>query len=108
VEYKPLEEKDLYGLKISKRALKNLSPAEIRDLVEVFQAFSRTKMGYLKAKELFYAFRALGFNLSEEMCARFIESETSDSEFKFEFFKFLIKTRLCKLNLNPIFVELSI
>ncbi len=41
VEYKPLEEKDIYGLKISKRALKNLSPAEIRDLCEVFQTFSR-------------------------------------------------------------------
>ena len=45
VEYKPLEEKDLYGMKISKRALKNLSPAEIRDLVEVFQTFDRSHSG---------------------------------------------------------------
>ena len=47
VDYKPLEEKDLYGMKISKRALKNLSPAEIRDLTEIFQTFDRTQPGYL-------------------------------------------------------------
>jgi hypothetical protein len=41
VEFKPLEEKDLFGLKISKRALKHLTPGEIRDLHEVFSTFDR-------------------------------------------------------------------
>lgn len=45
VEFKPLEEKDLYGMKISKRALKHLTPSEIRDLVEVFQTFDRDDTG---------------------------------------------------------------
>lgn len=45
VEYKPLEEKDLFGLKISTRALKNLAPSEIRDLYEVFQTFDRNENG---------------------------------------------------------------
>jgi Ca2+-binding EF-hand superfamily protein len=45
VEYKPLEEKDLYGLKISKRALKHLTPSEIRDLHEVFSTFDRDEQG---------------------------------------------------------------
>ena len=33
-------------MKISKRALKHLSPSEIRDLCEVFQTFDRDETGY--------------------------------------------------------------
>ncbi|CAF0713489.1 unnamed protein product [Brachionus calyciflorus] len=76
VEYKPLEEKDLYGLKISKRAIKNLSPAEIRDLVEVFQTFDRNSKGNLNSSELFFALKVLGFNISEAICEEYIQSET--------------------------------
>ena len=82
VEYKPLEEKDLFGMKVSKRALKNLSPAEIRDLCEVFQAFSRDSPGFLRPSELYYASRALGFNITEEVCEKFIENETNESQEK--------------------------
>lgn len=78
VEYKPLEEKDLFGLKISTRALKNLSPSEVRDLYEVFTTFDRNETGQLKSKELFLALRALGFNITEKVCADYIESEGSE------------------------------
>jgi Ca2+-binding EF-hand superfamily protein len=75
IEYKPLEEKDLFGLKVSKRALKYLSPAEIRDLYDVFSTFDRKTTGYLKAKELYYALRVLGFTSSETICQELIESD---------------------------------
>ena len=82
VEYKPLEEKDLYGMKISLRALKNLSPAEIRDLTEVFQTFDRNETGVLKATELCYAMRSLGFNATPESCEQYIRIENEDSSNK--------------------------
>lgn len=45
VEYHPLDDRDLFGLKISFRVLKHLSPTEIRDLLEVFQEFDRDGKG---------------------------------------------------------------
>ncbi|RNA14347.1 caltractin-like [Brachionus plicatilis] len=82
VEYKPLEEKDLFGLKISKRAIKNLSPAEIRDLVEVFQTFDRESKGHLNSQELFLSLKVLGFSISEPICEEYIQSETEGSSIK--------------------------
>ena len=78
VEYKPLEEKDLFGLKISTRALRNLSPSEIRDLFEVFQTFDRNETGRLRSRELFLSLKALGFNITEKLCQDYIESEGTD------------------------------
>ena len=34
----PVDERELFGIKVSTRALKNLSPAEIKDLRVVFEA----------------------------------------------------------------------
>lgn len=85
VEYKPLEEKDLFGLKVSKRALKYLSPAEIRDLYDVFSTFDRRSTGYLKAKDLYYALRVLGFTSSESICQELIESDGDPEKYKYIF-----------------------
>jgi len=77
-----LEEKDLFGMKISKRALKHLTPGEIRDLAEVFQAFDKDDTGLLKARELFFALKALGFNASEKVCNDYVQTVTENSETK--------------------------
>jgi hypothetical protein len=82
VEYKPLEEKYLYGFHIPINVLKNLSTSEIRDLVDVFQTFDRTKAGYLYPDELYYAMRALGFNVTIENCENHIQNETHDLNIK--------------------------
>ena len=82
VEYKPLEDKDLYGMKISKRALKHLTPGEIRDLTEVFQTFDRDQTGLLKTRELFLALKALGFHVNEKVCEDYVETVTENSEIK--------------------------
>ena len=89
VEYKPLEEKDLFGLKISTRALKNLSPSEIRDLFDVFQIFDRNETGRLKAKELYLAMKGLGFTITEQLCNDYIEAEGPDTQKSISFNQFL-------------------
>lgn len=82
VKYKPLEERDLYGMKISRRALKHLTPTEIRDLTEVFQTFDRDETGYLKPLELFLALKALGFNVNQKICEDYVETVTGMTEKK--------------------------
>lgn len=88
VEYKPLEERDLFGMKISRRALKHLTPTEIRDLTEVFQTFDRDESGFLKPLELFLALKALGFNVNQKICEDYLESVTGMSEKRLRMFHF--------------------
>ena len=40
-----VQEKDLYGMKVSTRALEKLTPQEIRDLRIVFEAFDTQERG---------------------------------------------------------------
>jgi hypothetical protein len=37
----------------------------------------------LTSKELFYAMRALGFNVNEAICEKYVENESQDSEIKY-------------------------
>ncbi len=83
VEFKPLEEKDLFGMKISKRALKHLTPGEIRDLAEVFQTFDKDDTGLLNSRDLFLALKALGFNASEKSCDNYVQTVSENSEIKY-------------------------
>jgi hypothetical protein len=82
LEYRPLDDRDLFGFKISARVLKHLSPSEIRDLVEVFNTFDRESNGILKATELNYAMKALGFKFSKKECEDLIAQESMLSGLK--------------------------
>ena len=69
-------------MKISLRALKNLSPSEIKNLVDVFQTFDRDSAGFLKAQELFYAMKVLGFSTTLKSCEDYIKIENGESNLK--------------------------
>jgi Ca2+-binding EF-hand superfamily protein len=76
-------------MKISRRALKHLTPTEIRDLTEVFQTFDKNENGYLKPLELFLALKALGFSVNQKNCEDYVETVTEMSEIKFVIITFL-------------------
>lgn len=62
----PVDEKEVHGYKVTDRILKHLTAAEIRDLIVVFELFDSNADGYINAKELRRAMRALGFKCSKE------------------------------------------
>jgi Ca2+-binding EF-hand superfamily protein len=49
--------------------------------VEVFQTFNRDGNGFLKANELYFALKVLGFSLKQD----FIDSVSQESDEKFYF-----------------------
>ncbi|KAI0225681.1 hypothetical protein LSAT2_023548 [Lamellibrachia satsuma] len=69
----PVGERDLYGMKISTRALDNLTPQEISDLKIVFEAFDYRNHGYIGAVDVRRAMRALGFQVSKEQARQMVE-----------------------------------
>lgn len=49
----PVHDRELFGMRISSHALKNLTPQEIRDLRVVFEAFDFKESGYVVPTSLF-------------------------------------------------------
>jgi len=63
---RPVDEREIHGVKVSTRILDNLTPQEIRDLRVVFELFDTNDDGLLAPPELRRAMKALGFKVSRE------------------------------------------
>lgn len=96
LENHPLDERDVAGVRLSRAVYMHFTAQEIRDLKDVFDFFDNKHRGFeyyfyiniilsffsirnLKPKEIVYAMRALGVNLTVEQCVAYIEKESRDT-----------------------------
>ncbi|CAF0732758.1 unnamed protein product [Rotaria sordida] len=79
LENHPLDERDIAGIRLSRGVYMHFTAQEIRDLKEVFDFFDHKRRGNLKPKEIVYAMRTLGVNITVEKCVAYIEKESRDN-----------------------------
>jgi Ca2+-binding EF-hand superfamily protein len=97
LENNPLDERSVAGVRLSRAVYMHYTAQEIRDLKEVFDFFDNKRRGFdiiyfymnkffrfffirnLKPKEIVYAMRTLGVNITVEECVAYIEKESRDT-----------------------------
>ena len=84
-----VDERELYGMKISSRALQKLSPQEIRDLRIVFEAFDWQNCGLMGPVDLRKALRTLGFKVNRDQAKRMVHDASIEGKAMVDFNEFL-------------------
>jgi len=97
LENNPLDERSVAGVRLSRDVYKHYTAQEIRDLKEVFDFFDYKRRGFgydlclykyyslfsylrnLRPKEIVYALKTLGVNISIEQCTVYVEKESRDN-----------------------------
>ncbi|XP_064611542.1 uncharacterized protein LOC135475548 [Liolophura sinensis] len=85
----PVDEREVYGLKVPSRILAQLTPTEIRDLRSVFELFDSDSDGFVNPPELRRTLRVLGFKISREEARKTISVSAVKQRGCVDFLEFL-------------------
>lgn len=84
-----VDEKELYGRKITTKALDRLTSEEIHDLGTVFDTFDSNEDGYIGPYELRRALKVLGFKISREKAQQLVHESSAKGIWAISFNEFL-------------------